>query len=149
MQPIVMIFHLVQTMGGALATGPPLRLPPKRPKVPQQRPPTQTPLRRLQVPVQGPVVVQQPIQRVHRTVHRVARAMARRVSITGNILLGPTPELLQRLLNRARPRADRAPLTKRLHRRTEGLGTRRPVHLPDPAVQLERLAAPVADLQEP
>ena len=76
MQPIIMIFHLVQTMGGALVAGPALRLAFKRPKVHQQRPATQPRLRRRKVPVQRPVGVQQPIQGVHRTVHLVARAMA-------------------------------------------------------------------------
>jgi hypothetical protein len=136
-------------MGGALEAGRASRLRLKGPKIHQQRPSPQPGLRRLQVPVQRAVGVQQPIQRVHRTVHRIARAVALRVAITQNILLGPTPELVQRLLNRARPHAGRAPLTKGRHRLAEGVGTGRLVHLPDLLMQLERLATPVADLQDP
>src|SRR5206468_6773251 len=98
-------------MAGALIAGPAARLRLKRPKVPQQRPTTQPRLRRRQVPVQGPVGVQRSIQRVHRTVHRVARAMATRVTVALNILLGSPPELLQRLLNWTRQTPRRAPLT--------------------------------------
>src|SRR3954469_10419522 len=136
-------------MADALIAGPTARLWFKRAKIPQQRPATQSRLRRRQVPVEGPVGVQGPIQRVHRTVHRVARAMATRVTVALNILFRPTPELLQRLLNRTRPAPRRTPLTQRLHRRTERSGRRGPVHLPDLAMQLDRLAAAVADLQEP
>src|SRR4051794_18735720 len=135
-------------MGGALTARPASRLRLKRPKIDQQRPTTQPRLRRLKVSMQGPAGVQQSIQGIHRAVHLSARAMARRVTLTRDILLGPTPGLLQRLRNRTRPAPRRAPLTERLHRRTERGGIRRPVHLPDLAVQLERLAAAVADLQE-
>src|SRR4051794_26346278 len=99
--------------------------------------------------MQRPTGVQLPIQPVHWPVHLVARALAPRVIVTEDILIGPTPELLQRLLNRARPRAGRAPLAERRHPRAERLGRRRLVHLPDLLRQLERLAAPVADLPEP
>ena len=37
-QPIIVIFPVVQTMRGALVTGPAARLRLERPKVPQQRP---------------------------------------------------------------------------------------------------------------
>src|SRR3954453_8563575 len=142
---MVMIFRLVQTMGGALETGSAPRLGLERSKVHQQRPAPQPALRRPKLPVQRPVGVEQPIQGVHRTVHLVARAVTPRVTVTANILLGATPELLQRLLNRTRPATRRTPLAKRLHRIAEGVGTRRLVHLPDLAMQLERLAATVAD----
>src|SRR3954447_9328787 len=108
---MVMIFHLVQTMGGALETGPASRLGLEWSKAHQQRPAPQPALRRPKVPMQRPVGVEQPIQGVHGTVHLVARAVARRVTIAANILLGATPELLQRLLNRTRPTARRAPQT--------------------------------------
>src|SRR3954451_16901029 len=146
---MVRIFHLVQTMGGALETGPASRLGLERSKLHQQRPAPQPALRRPKVPVQRPVGVEQPRQGVHRTVHLVARAVTRRVTVTANVLLGTTPELLQRLLNRTRPATDRAPLTKRRHLLTEGSGIGRLVHLPDLAMKLPRLAAAVADLQEP
>src|SRR5436309_14934063 len=100
-----MILHLIQTMCRALASRPLLRLTLKRAEVPQQRPTTQTPLTRLQVTVQRPTGVQLPIQPVHRPVHLIARPMALRVAIALSVLLRPTPELLQRLLDRARPRA--------------------------------------------
>jgi len=140
-QPVVMACSFVKTMGGALVTGPASRLGINRPKVHQHRPATQPELRRVQVPMPGAGGGQRPIQVVPGTVHLVACAGAPRMTGTENIRLGPTPKLFQRLVHRARPPAGRSPLTKRLHRPTEGLSTCRLVHLPTRAMKLDGLAA--------
>ena len=77
-----MVCPFVKAISCALETGLASRLGLKGPKVHQQRPPSQPGLRRLKVPVQRAVGVQQPIQAVHGTVHRVARAVAPRATIS-------------------------------------------------------------------
>ena len=87
-----MIAFAVEPMGRVLEN--PTALAPRGvgPEVLQQRPAPQPPLGRTLMAVQSSACVHQPAQAVHRTIRRVARAMASQMGISHYIRLCFIPQ---------------------------------------------------------
>src|SRR4051812_19655442 len=73
------------------------------PKVPKQGPAPQPELRRALMAMHAPAGIHQAAHPVHRTVHRVARAMAARMIISHHVRRRLVPQLRQHLVHRGGP----------------------------------------------